>query len=420
MPTDPYIQHRGRPKRDTSVPSIFPDVRHNDKLEKFLKFDRQVLRFFCVWDDRPSMFGELREFIMHYYLVEDCIEIREVSQPNSGRQSFPIMLRKQPLTKEDGKRLFYLISRLHKVPDPRLQNRRSYQCPRSTIPHVIICILTILSRDCDDYTRRYYMQTHNFDESDIQPVAVEFEDRTIRGRAQETAPYNGYGTIEDSLGSCKHLVLKAPKKDFVKILENEHKVLRFVARMVSKHKEDKDRRFVISYRLADDMMTIYEPPQRNAGVLGGKFLERTRVLKNMPSDSLSAVSPLGLSSTPEYYGIQDLYVGAALVINRHSFVLLDADEFVLNYMESRPSEFLKSNIAVIKANNMDVLAAVDGAALGKFDHDGSGLVDRKDLIGVVKQIAGSRLCDQEIITLSRLFEEKTRMVNIAKFVQSLV
>lgn len=65
------------------------------------------------------------------------------------------------------------------------------------------------------------------------------------------------------------------------MLENEHKILRFVAKMVrsfhhsrdiglraytlqqdTKHKEDRDRRFVISYRLADDMMTIYEPPQR--------------------------------------------------------------------------------------------------------------------------------------------------------------
>jgi hypothetical protein len=86
---------------------------------------------------------------------------------------------------------------------------------------------------------------------------------------QITPPYNGYGSVEDSLGSCRYLVLKPPKKDFIKMLENEHKVLRFVARMVielltkeSKHKEDQERRFVISYRLADDMMTIYEPPQR--------------------------------------------------------------------------------------------------------------------------------------------------------------
>jgi hypothetical protein len=45
-------------------------------------------------------------------------------------------------------------------------------------------------------------------------------------------PYNGYGSVEDSMGSCKYLVLKPPKKDFIKMLDNEHKILRFVARMV--------------------------------------------------------------------------------------------------------------------------------------------------------------------------------------------
>lgn len=49
---------------------------------------------------------------------------------------------------------------------------------------------------------------------------------------QPLPPYNGFGTVEDSMGSCKYLVLKPPKKDFIKMLDNEHKILRFVARMV--------------------------------------------------------------------------------------------------------------------------------------------------------------------------------------------
>jgi hypothetical protein len=36
-----------------------------DKLRKFLELDRKVLRFFCVWDDRDQMFGEIRKFILH-------------------------------------------------------------------------------------------------------------------------------------------------------------------------------------------------------------------------------------------------------------------------------------------------------------------------------------------------------------------
>lgn len=175
------------------------------------------------------------------------------------------------------------------------------------------------------------------------------------------------------------------------MLENEHKVLRFVAKMISPHKQDADRRFVISYRLADDMMTIYEPPQRNAGVLGGKFLERTRVLKNRPKNSLSSVTPLGVTESPEYYNANDLWIGAVLDVHTHRFVLLDADEYVFNYMESRPQEFPQSGRA-------SVLEKFKGAAIDKEsvqtkiafnDRGNSGVVDRRSFIDAVKSVSGN-------------------------------
>jgi hypothetical protein len=58
MPSDPYQLHRSSPHR---VHNVRPEK--NDKLRRFLENDRKVLRFFCVWDDRESMFGELREFV---------------------------------------------------------------------------------------------------------------------------------------------------------------------------------------------------------------------------------------------------------------------------------------------------------------------------------------------------------------------
>ena len=36
---------------------------------------RQVLRFYCYWDDRPSMFGDARKFVLYYYLADDTIEV---------------------------------------------------------------------------------------------------------------------------------------------------------------------------------------------------------------------------------------------------------------------------------------------------------------------------------------------------------
>ena len=31
----------------------------------------QVLRFYMAWDDRKSLYGELRPFVLHYYLSDD-------------------------------------------------------------------------------------------------------------------------------------------------------------------------------------------------------------------------------------------------------------------------------------------------------------------------------------------------------------
>jgi hypothetical protein len=36
---------------------------------------------------------------------------------------------------------------------------------------------------------------------------------------------------------------------------------------------------VLSYFMMDDSMLIFEPPIRNSGIVGGKFLERQRVYK---------------------------------------------------------------------------------------------------------------------------------------------
>jgi hypothetical protein len=65
--------------------------------------------------------------------------------------------------------------------------------------------------------------------------AIPIEAPYHRKVEQTLPPYNGYGSVEDSMGSCKHLVLKPPRKDFVKLIENEQKVLRFVAKMVICH-----------------------------------------------------------------------------------------------------------------------------------------------------------------------------------------
>lgn len=49
---------------------------------------------------------------------------------------------------------------------------------------------------------------------------------------QVIPPYNGYGFLEDSLQNCFSLFPKPPRKDIIKMLENDHKVLRYQVALV--------------------------------------------------------------------------------------------------------------------------------------------------------------------------------------------
>ena len=76
-----------------------PYEKH-DTLQQFMDHDRHVLRFFCSWDDSDSMFGDVRELVLHYFLADDTIEVREIINPNSGRDAAPMFLRRGKLPKD--------------------------------------------------------------------------------------------------------------------------------------------------------------------------------------------------------------------------------------------------------------------------------------------------------------------------------
>lgn len=75
-----------------------PYERH-DTLKQFLDHDRHVLRFYCFWDDSESVFGDLRELVLHFFLCDDTIEIHEIIPPNSGRDTVSKFLHRCKLPK---------------------------------------------------------------------------------------------------------------------------------------------------------------------------------------------------------------------------------------------------------------------------------------------------------------------------------
>lgn len=60
--------------------------------KQFLENDRKVLKFYCSYE------GE--RFIIHFFLADDTIEVREVAIPNSGKDPFPVTFRRQKLPKK--------------------------------------------------------------------------------------------------------------------------------------------------------------------------------------------------------------------------------------------------------------------------------------------------------------------------------
>ena len=73
-----------------------------------------------------------------------------------------------------------------------------------------------------------------------------------------------------------------------------------------------ERRFIVTFYLVDNTVSVYEPPVVNSGVVGGKFLERT-------------MEPVKKPGSRAPYVQRDFRVGNVIVLNAHKFELLATD-----------------------------------------------------------------------------------------------
>ncbi|XP_007430815.1 EF-hand domain-containing protein 1 [Python bivittatus] len=345
---DPYTELRKMPLRMYVTPSDF------DQLKQFLAFDKKVLRFYAIWDDTGNMFGENRRFIIHYYLADDTVEVREVHERNDGRDPFPVLIRRQRLPKTFVEKKENFPTCVLEISDQEVLEwftAKDFAVGKST---------TLLGRtffiyDCDEFTRQFYQD--KFGIANFQPVDI--KKPPPEEIKQIIPPYNGYGFLEDSLQNCFSLIPQPPRKNVIKMLENDHKILRYAVRMESSNPDDTKRHFVLSYCLATDMISIYEPPVRNSGIIGGKYLGKTRVPK-----------PGSSTDDPVYYEPADLTIGSMVEVFGHRFIIVDADNYVLNYMESNLESFPASVVQSMRAHfapRQAAMEAVRGLASNEPD-----------------------------------------------------
>ena len=365
-----------------------------DKLDQFLKYDRKVLRFYLAWDDRKSLYGELRPFVLHYYLADDTMEILEVRRANAGRDPFPLFLKRGKVYKNMDSYLnidaptthtTQLIDRTGRV-DPATM-ATFVEADFAVGKEVSINGATFLIYGCDEFTRDYYTKVYGVSFEDIP---VQF-DESVERPQMVIPPHVAPGAEEDSLGSFLYLIPKVPKKNFRRMMENDRKILRFMGRLDTDAPEDQGRIFVIKYFLADDTVAAFEPPQKNSGIMGGKFIQRGRVKK---------------PNSHEYYNQADFYTGATIEFNKFAFVLYQADEYSLSYMESDPESHPMSDINYIAEQLAPVLKEKHSALMAAFQEEdpaGTGKVS----YGVLQDGLSSNdmeLNDQVLITLMRRYD----------------
>jgi hypothetical protein len=380
-PEDLYTVKRRITERPIRVTNIDTDKTH---LRDFLDFDGKVLRFYTFWDDRRSLFGEKRKFILHFFLVDKTIEIRQVLPPNSGRVPVSQFLRKT-LLKKPGTTAHYTPADLYLGQTVNVFGR------------------VFFIYDADAFTRQWC--DANFGRRDWTPIDVDEPDFYYDTMSAPPPPYNNWGDEEDSLGFCYSLHPTPPRKDIAKLLRNQGQVLRFSAVFVNPTSQDVGRQFVICFDLADDQISVFERPRRNSGFTEGKFIQKAKI-KN--------------PQTGVYFVASDLRLGERIVINGHRFEITGADEYALGRMEAAADEFPQSDLHTL----VQTLKKLDTGKIERLkkqfqmiDREENGFVDAKEALIRVMRVLG--LPEHEATTVVRRFTDQKGFDYFA-FVSSLI
>ena len=175
-------------------------------------------------------------------------------------------------------------------------------------------------RGVDGFTQKHYQEKYgrHFPISEVE------EPQPLPPVERQVPPHNGFGGEIDSLGYVYDLIPKKPKIDFFQYVDNDKKILRYTARFNTKVPEDVDRRFIISYYLKDDTISIFEPAQKNSGILEGPFLKQTKY-KNVDKNN-------------EFITPSDLAIGGDIKINSYNFHILGCDDFTTKYLATHTYE----------------------------------------------------------------------------------
>ncbi|KAF7284998.1 EF-hand domain-containing family member C2-like [Rhynchophorus ferrugineus] len=416
VPIDPYMNIRSHDK-DSMQPK--KPNRNVDTLGKFLENDKKVLHFTAYWDDNITEYGYLHLLELRYYLADDTIEIKELQTEVGGEPSF-MFLRKGKLPKRYkelppvGSNSNYTVlnvlgsalSNRRYIVDPLdcgRENIEYYEEKDLTIGAIVNCYgRKLVLIDCDSFTKDYYATKYGI--SEFTPIPLPSTKQKIvyipKPKDRDLPPWNGFGTYEDSAQNCITVEPKAPHRDFKKFLLYDRNgldshILRFEAKMKSKIPENCSRNFVISYYLTDDTVSVFEVAKRNSGFATSMFTKRAEV--QLPGQKIFTSKP------PLCYTPQHMFVGATIIINGFTFILTNADEYALRYMELNCGQFPKANLKHIMEKVREKLGPIYKDFVAENMPVESSVITYERLRDKLCLIMGDDFTEHEMITIARGF-----------------
>jgi hypothetical protein len=211
---------------------------------RFLTYDRKVLRFYAIWDDRNSIFGGKHFITLRYYLFDYTIDMQERHGSADGQKTRFLMRQRiptnsnQPLTHEEqrtGKTGFITLDDLF------------------IGARIDVFGKKLFIYDADEFTKRYFSSQLG---KGMQ--SIDISEPSVPIPRLPTPPSNGLGAEDDSIQNCKMLRPKPLYRDMAKYKKFAGKVMRFTARWNSERPEESSRSFIISFFPADDTVSIWE------------------------------------------------------------------------------------------------------------------------------------------------------------------
>lgn len=389
--------HSRKNQNKTFMEAMLGNTVNNKGRDGFMRYGNKTLKFLCVWDNTGTLYGDRQQFTLVYYLSDDTIEI--FAAPSStAKDQFSRLLKRSRLARAASAQA---VKPLGESAETDCYNWRDFYIGME----FIVYARNLRIVDSDSRTRDFYDENwRSLDPAEEAPVPVAvFHEREI-------PPPTAFGSEEDSLRSCQGSLLPGPPHQ--KKL-GEDKKLSFFASLLSGGSDDLDRRFVITYFVQDGTLRIQEPPIRNSGFNGGIFLSR-RSIKTEMGEALTH---------------KHLYVGCKLQILKHRFLLLDANESTLRWMEDqflpRASFYdIRDKIAPVVLN--DAMNGSLAAACKRYESSpGSCMITKDGLAAVFDKYNlrgdGERdVSEHELMTIVRANGNKLPTFNYIKFIEQII